>query len=146
MTTTLPRARKPSELLKRGYSEEEIVALYELGRFLIESGDLFRAEVVLKGLTVVAPDNIWPKTALSYIALMQKNFDVALTRADDALKLNPHQAEALLYKSTALLELGELSEAGMHLGELQDNENALSQQSKRLLKILLARFEHSSAK
>ena len=140
MSTNTPRTRKPSELIKRGYAEEEVIALYEMSRFLLESGDIFRAEVILKGLVIVAPDYIWPKTALSYISLIQQNFELAKSRADDALRLS-NQQEAMLYKITALLELGELSSAGSLLGELQDEENRLSLQAKRVLKILLAKFD-----
>ena len=54
--THLPRERATSEIVKRGYSNEELSHIFALARLHIESGALKAAETVLSGLNEVAPD------------------------------------------------------------------------------------------
>ena len=58
--------RSPSEVLKRGYADEEVGHLYELGRLCLENGDLRRGEIVLSGITAIAPDTIPATTPAAF--------------------------------------------------------------------------------
>lgn len=140
----LPRRRSPSEVLKRGYSDEEIAHLYELGRFFLENGDLRRAEVLLSGITEVAPDFGPGWLGMAYIQLQSKNIDGAVFSARQALRVEPEMVEALLYLATCLLTTGDLNAAGTYLGEVGemidsgtvDDANVI-----RFYKAQLARFQ-----
>jgi len=140
----LPQRRSPSEILKRGYTDEELGHLYELGRFFLESGDLRRAEVVLTGVTEVAPEFAPAWLGVAYINIQNKNMDGAIFSARQALRVEPGLVEAILYLATCLLTTGDLNAAGTYLGEVGemiesggvDDANVI-----RFYKAQLARFQ-----
>jgi Tfp pilus assembly protein PilF len=114
----LPQRRSPSEVLKRGYSDEELGHLYELGRFFLENGDLRRAEVVLAGVTEVAPEFAPAWLGMAYLHIQNKNMDAAIFASRQALRSEPGFVEAILYLATCLLTTGDLNSAGTYLGEV----------------------------
>ena len=114
----LPQRRSPSEILKRGYSDEEINHIYELGRFYLENGDLRRAEAILLGLTEVAPEFSAAWLGMSYIHMQSKNYDPAIYTARQALRVEPNAVEAILFLVTCLLTAGDFNSAGTYLGEV----------------------------
>ncbi|MBN8548285.1 MAG: tetratricopeptide repeat protein [Deltaproteobacteria bacterium] len=112
------RKRQPSEVLKRGYSDEEIANIYELGRLSLENGNLRRAEAIMNGLIEVAPDFACAWLGMAYIHIQNRDFEAALQATRQALKIDPHFNEALLYLVACLLTTGDYSSAGTYLGEL----------------------------
>lgn len=112
------RRRAPSEVLKRGYSDEEVQHLYELGRLCLENGDLRRAEAILTGLTHIAPEFAPAWLGVSYIHIQNKNQDGALQAAHQALRVEPESVEAMLFLISCLLTHGDFNSAGTYLGEV----------------------------
>lgn len=110
--------RSPSELLKRGYSDEEIAHIYELGRLCLENGDIRRAEVVFEGITKIAPEFAPGWLGAAYIYIQNKNLDDAIYAARQAMRLDPDFSEAMLYLVSCLLTVGDYSAAGTYLGEI----------------------------
>lgn len=116
----LVRKRVASEVLKRGYSDEEVAHIYELGRLSLENGDLRRAEAIMVGLTEVAPDFSSAWLGLAYIHIQNRNFEAAVQSTRQALKVDPGSREAMLYLIACLLTTGDYSSAGTYLGELSE--------------------------
>jgi Tfp pilus assembly protein PilF len=112
------RKRTTSDVLKRGYSDEEIANIYELGRLSLENGNLRRAEAIMSGLTEVAPDFSCAWLGMSYIHIQNGDVDAALQTTRQALKIDPNFKEALLYLVSCLLTTGDYSSAGTYLGEI----------------------------
>ncbi|MFM1846723.1 MAG: Tetratricopeptide repeat [Pseudomonadota bacterium] len=140
----LPRRRSPSEVLRRGYSDEELGHLYELGRFFLENGDIRRAEVIITGVTEVAPEFAPAWLAMAYIHIHNKNMDGAIFAARQALRVDPHFVEAILYLATCLLTTGDLNSAGTYLGEVGEMiEGGTVEDANvvRFYKAQLARFQ-----
>jgi tetratricopeptide (TPR) repeat protein len=115
-----PRKRTASELLRRSYSEEEVAAVYELGRFCLENGDLRKAESIFVGLTEVAPDFAAAWLGVAYVRVHAKEWDAAIAASRQALRVNPGYAEALLFLSACLLSAQDYNSAGTYLGEFGD--------------------------
>ncbi|MCB0339917.1 MAG: hypothetical protein KDD53_09945 [Bdellovibrionales bacterium] len=139
------RSRKLSDVLKRGYSDEEVSHVYELGRLYLESGDLAKADSIFQGIVVVAPD-FWPAwLGLSYIAVVTERFDQALNSARSALRVMPDSVEAVLFLVSSLISSGDFNTAGSYLGEIAekiesggvDNPNVI-----RFYRAQLARYEN----
>lgn len=110
--------RSPSEVLKRGYADEEIGHIYELGRLCLENGDIRRAEVILTGVTEIAPEFAPAWLGMAYVHIQNKNYDDAVFAARQALRLDPEFTEALLYLVACLLTIGDHTAAGTYLGEV----------------------------
>lgn len=138
------RRRSPSEVLRRGYSDEEVAHIYELGRFFLENGDLRRSELIMTGLTEVAPDFHPAWLGKAYVHLMSGDTDSALQAASHALRVQPESTEAMLYLVTCLLTVKDYNAAGTQLGEigeridggLVDNPNLV-----RLYRAQLVRYQ-----
>jgi len=138
------RERRLSDVLKRGYSDEEIQHIYELGRFHLENGNVSRAEPIMLGLTGVAPEFVPAWLALSYIYLIQGNDDSALNAARHAQRLDVNSVEALLFLVTALLGGGDYNTAGAYLGEVQEKIEAGANDNPNVVRYYraqLARYE-----
>lgn len=133
-----------SELVRRGYSEEEVTQIYELARLWLESGEIKKAEIVLSGLTEVAPDFAPGWLALSYVHIQNRNYDSAVSASRSALKVSPDMHEATLYLVACYMTLGDVNAAGTLLGEIGerieagmiDDPNVI-----RVYKLQLARFQ-----
>lgn len=141
----LPRKRVPSEVLKRGYSDDEVICMYDLGRMLLEHGELRRAEAIFQGLTEVAPDFAPPWLGLAFVQFHAGSIEVAQQSVKRALKAAPQSQEALLFLVTCLLSAGDYSSAGTYLGEIGEmiDEGELEDPAKiRFFKLQLARYQN----
>ena len=136
--------RSPSELLKRGYSDEELMHIYELARLFLDNGQLKRAESILIGLSEVAPDFSLAWLGLSYIHIQGKSYESACRFARSVLQIDPESVPAMLYLVPCLLTLGDLNSAGTFLGEVGERiqSGAVNDPNiVRLYKMQLARYE-----
>ena len=141
----LIRKRSPSEVLKRGYSDDEIAHLYELGRLSLESGDVRRAEAIFVGLTEVAPDFSSAWLGLACIHVQNRDFEAGLQCTRSALKVEPSSAAAMLFLVTCLLTTGDFSSAGTYLGELGEMIESGTLEDPQLLRFYrmqLARYQN----
>ena len=139
------RQRVPSEVLKRGYSDEEVSHIYELGRFFLENGDLWRAEVILRGLSEIAPEYAPAWLGMCYIHSCSRSLDNAITAARKALLADPGFTEASLALAAALMSSGDYNTAGTLLGEIGEKiEDGLvdDPQVIRFFKGQLARYQN----
>lgn len=112
------RKRKLSEVLKRGYSDEEMRHIYELGRFCLENGQQRQAEVIFTGLTSVAPEFEIAWVALACAKLSLRSYEQAERSARRAIEINPDSVEAQLVLASILLMIGDYNGSGTYLGEV----------------------------
>ena len=141
-----PRERKLSDLLKRGYSDDELSHIYELGRFHLENGELVRAEIIMNGLVAVAPEFIPAWLALTYIELMNDNIENALNYAKQSHKIDPNNIMAGLFLVTVLIGIDDVATAGTYLGEVGDlieSQRETDLSIIRFYRAQLARFKNS---
>ncbi len=141
----MARTRKLSDVLKRGYSDQEIHHIYELARFNLENGQIAKAETILKGLVAVAPEFVPAYLGLTYIDLLNDNFDSALHNAKEAHKFDPSSPIAAIFLVTVLISIGDFTTAGSHLGEVGDVIETSPNQNSNLVRFYraqLARFKN----
>lgn len=141
------RKRSPSEVLKRGYSDEEVSHIYELGRLSLENGNFHRAEAIMSGLIEIVPDFAPAWLGMTYIHMQNHNIEAASATAEHALRLDADSAEALLFLVSCLLSSGDFSTAGTYLGEVGERVDAGLIDHPNLLRFYrsqLARFQNRS--
>lgn len=141
----LPVRRSPSEVLRRGYSDDELDQIYELGRFFLENGDLRRGEVIMLGISEIAPDFLPALLGLFYLYFQRHDFEQAASKARQALQLDPENIIARLYLATAQLSQGDYPAAGANLGEIGEKMENGQNEDPRLLRFYkgqLARYQH----
>lgn len=141
------RERKLSDLLKRGYSDDELGHIYELGRFHLENGELKRAETIMNGIVAVAPDFVPAWLALTYIEIAGANYDQALRHAKQGYSIDPQNPLTALFLVTVLLCLGDVASAGAYLGEAGEqieNSGRTNDNIFRFYRAQLARFRNES--
>ena len=139
-----PRQRLSSEVIKRGYSDEEIAHLYELARFSLETGETRRAELIATGLVEVAPEFEPGWLCLATVHLHGRAYEAAIGAAKQAHQLNPDSVVALLLLVTASLATGDYNSAGTFLGEVGERIDAGAvedQNALRFYRAQLARFQ-----
>jgi|1048.fasta_scaffold133380_2 tetratricopeptide (TPR) repeat protein len=139
-----PRERKMSEVLKRGYSDEELSHLYELGRFFLEAGKFPKAQKIFSGIIAIAPDHLPSYLGLTNIAISNQNFDQARQYAEIARRLDPSSPLAAMFLATVMFALKDLTAVGSLLGEIGDAlEGDLNADLSltRFYKMQLARFQ-----
>jgi hypothetical protein len=139
------RPRSPSEVLKRGYSDEELGHIYALARFCLENGDTRRAETILFGINEVAPDFGLAWLGTCTIHSMNKNNEAALSAAKQALRTDPESIEAMLFLVCCLLTAKDFNAAGSYLGEIGERIDAGMVESPNLLRFYqaqLARYQN----
>lgn len=139
-----PAVRSPSEVLKRGYTNQEIDDIYELARIFLESGQLRKAEAILIGLSEIAPDFAPAWLGLSYIQMQNRDYEAAIEAARTALQADSGFVESMLYLVACLLIAGDLNSAGTFLGEVGeriDNGEIQNPEIVRFYRIQLARYE-----
>jgi tetratricopeptide (TPR) repeat protein len=112
------KVRSGVETQRRGYSDEEVAHIYELGRFFLENGDFRRADTIMRGITEVAPDFAPGWLARSYIHIQAREYDEAIQMARQAFRCDPDMVEAVLYLAACLLTTGDYNAAGTYLGEV----------------------------
>ncbi len=143
------RSRTPSQVIKRGYTDEEILGIYSLGRLAVEAGNLRRAEKLFRGLTQVAPDFVLAWLGLAYVRLVQEEYQVSVSLLNRALSLQNNSIEAMLMHSICSLNSGDLNAAGTFLGEIRDiieelkntKSRRVDSRLVRLLECQIARFQ-----
>lgn len=139
------RERLPSEVIKRGYTDEELAQLYELARFSVEIGQLRRAEVILQGLVEVAPDYVPAWLGLCVVHLARKSHDQALQASQHAVRIAPSSLEAMLLLIACLLITGDFTTAGAYLGEVGErleSEMVDNPALNRFYRLQLARYQY----
>lgn len=110
-------ARTSSELLRSGYSDDEIDHLYELGRFFLENGEARKAEAVWNGLTSVAPAYAPAWLGMCVVQTQANAIEQAIHSARAALKADPESVEAMLFLASCFLTASDFNAAGTYLGE-----------------------------
>jgi Flp pilus assembly protein TadD len=138
------RKKSPSQVLKKGYSDEEVQHIYELGRLSLENGNLRRAETIFKGLTEVAPEYWQGWLAMAVMQAQSSKLEEAADSARRALVIEPEAAEAMILLASIYLTLGDYNLAGTHLGEIGDLiESGLTTNPHiiRLYRLQLTRYE-----
>lgn len=141
---SLPKPGSTS-VLKRGYTDEEIAQIYEFGRLSLANGNLRTAESIFEGLTHVAPDYSPAWLGLAYVGIYKGNIDGAVFSSRQALRIDPHFTEALLYLAACLMSSGDYNSAGTHLGEVAeqiDSGQVDDPSIHRFYRIQLARFQN----
>ncbi len=139
-----PRERKLSDVLKRGYSDEELSHLYELGRFYLESGKTAKAAKIFAGVTSVAPEFVPAWLGLFCVDFAQSNLEAAQQHAEEARKLAPQAPLPALFLVSVLLANNDLAAAGALLGEVGETLEAVRDNDQDLIrfyKMQLARFQ-----
>jgi hypothetical protein len=137
-------ANSAPEPLKRSYSDEEISHIYELARFLLENGDLHRAEPIFLGLVEVAPQFAPAWLGLAYLQLFNRNFEAAVNSSRHALKLNSELLPAMLFLIAALLCVDDHNSAGTYLGEFREKIDSGEVSDPQLIRFYrgqLARYQ-----
>ena len=136
--------RTLSTALKRGYSENELAHMYELARFLLETGGIEDGTVILKGINAVAPNYVPALLALCHVHVISKNHTKALQLASRAVELEPESVDARLFLISAHLLVRDLQTAGTMLGEVGEAIESginISSAALRLYRAHRARFE-----
>ncbi len=139
------RRRTASDVLKKGYSDEEVMSIYELARLSLDLGEVKRAEALFAGLNEVSPDfsPAWLGTA--YVQLIGGNIHEATFSCRQALRINPVSGPSLLYLIVALLANQDFQAAGTYLGEFGERIDAGAigdPLQVRFYKVLLQRYKN----
>lgn len=125
-----------------GYSEEEIISLYELARLSIEAGELKRAESIANGLSEIAPDFAPAFLILAYCQVWSKDYEAASDTSERAFKAAPNDISVLFFVAATKLLVNDSQRAGTVLGEIGELlEKKRDLEAERLYKLLLARFQ-----
>ena len=138
-------SRKNAELPRRKYSRDEVVDIYELGKFWLESGQYKRAEAVMTGLNEVAPDFAPAWLGTAFLRSVASDYDGVVVAAKAALRLEQDSVEAMLFLAMAALALKDVNTAGTYLGEVGDRleQGGVSNPNvARLYKMQLARYQN----
>jgi Tfp pilus assembly protein PilF len=106
--------------LRRGYSDEEIDCMYRLACVELENGNLKLAETICRGLVEVSPQFVPAWLVVAYVLGQDANYADAQAAAEQAVRIDPESAEALLFLVCYLLTNGDLQSAGTYLGEVAD--------------------------
>lgn len=139
-----PRKRAPSEIVSRGYSDDEVAHIYELGRLFLESGQLRKGEAIILGLTEVAPGFAPAWLALAYIHIQGRDFEAAIQASLHALRADTKSVEAVLFLAACYLTVGDFNSAGTYLGEVGErieSGEVDSPNAVRFYRAQLARFQ-----
>jgi len=138
-------ARTSNDLIKKGYSDEEVIFIYELALQGLENGQIRWAATLLHGLVEVAPDFCPAWIARSYTFMYEKDYDQAVFCSRQALRIQPANPAALLYLVSCMLTLDDYNSAGTYLGEVSELIEAgrvTDTRLVRLFRMLLARFQN----
>jgi len=98
----------------RGYSEEDLSVIAEVGYALYRRRRYDLAAVVFDGLAVLTGQE-YPVRALAAIAMVQGRFEEALAYADVAVARGPFSLQARQLRAECLMHLGRHNEAQAEL-------------------------------
>jgi tetratricopeptide (TPR) repeat protein len=125
-----------------GYSEEEILSLYDLARISVEGGELKRAEIIATGLCEVVPDFSPAFLILAYCQVWSKDYEAASDSSERAYKISPNDLSVLFFVAATKLLVNDSQRAGTILGEIGELlEKTRDTEAERLYRLLLARFQ-----
>ncbi len=140
--------RRPSELLKRGYSSDELSDIAAFGRHLLSTGENSPAEAIARGLVTVAPDFIPGWLLLSVVRSISGDVGEGVHAAKQALQIDPESVEGLLLFISGLINEKDFAAAGAYLGEVGDlvarfsGKISISSEAMRFYKVQLARYQN----
>ena len=117
---SVPMPRGDASLVRQGYSQSEIEALYALARTFLASGETGPSERMSKGIVSVAPEFAPAWLMLAYIYLMQENRNETIFSARQALRAQPNSVEALLFLVIAYFQAEDFQTGGTFLGEVAE--------------------------
>ena len=100
------------------YSNEELVAIYELGRLYFEMGYFVPAERIFNGLAVVDGGKTPARLGLGLVKLERGLFQEAMIHLRGVLKSGPHRMQAKLALCAAHIGAGEIVRSQSILGEI----------------------------
>jgi predicted Zn-dependent protease len=139
----MSRASTSSGTPRAVYSKEELADIYALAKMSLETGQVKRAETLLRGLTTVAPEFVPGWLAMSVCHSTLSNTESAQEAARRALKIQPDSATAMMLLVTAALTLGDMGTAGTYLGEVGEfiEQGRIADPNLlRVFKMQMARF------
>lgn len=102
------------------YSSDQIQDIYALAKMFLETGHYRRAEKIIAGLNVIAPEFSLAWVAGALVDLSLGRLDRARDCARRALKVQSDLAEGMIMMVITSLTLGDYATAGTYLGELRD--------------------------
>jgi len=95
------------------------VQLQRQGEALLAAGKFEVAEDLLETAVAVDPRNRWAFVDLARVAEKQHLFGKAIRMTNEALELEPNDADAIAVQGEAMVELGALARAQQNLQKLQ---------------------------
>ena len=108
--------------MENGWTEEEIYLLADRGYGLYQEGFYREAAVLFEGLTAIAPENAYCRTALAAACLKLGDPHRAVQELDTILQQNPANHEARARRTEVYCELGQWNEARRDLEILRRNQ------------------------
>jgi Flp pilus assembly protein TadD len=136
--------RKPTVPPRRKYSDDEVLDIYKLGKLWLETGHHKRAESIMSGLNEVAPKFAPAWLGTAFLRSSAGNYDGAIIAVNNALRVEPESAEAMLYLVAVSMTMGDVSTAGTYLGEVGEaieQGKVANQNVIRFYKMQLARYQ-----
>ena len=133
------------ETSKRGYSDSEIQALFEIGRLHLVAGDLGAAEAIFRGLADLSTEYLPAWLGIAYVKYLEGDFEAGLHAARQAMRVDPNSISGLLMLINGLLCTEDINSAGAFLGEAREQleVSVPPVEHRRLYKMLLARYQLS---
>jgi len=104
---------------------------------------LAKADTLIKGLLVIAPNSAPVCMLKCYLQLCEQNYEAATISAQQAVKLDPDLPEAMLYLIACLLTNQDYNGAGTYLGEINDRIDSGTLDDPKLIRFFksqLARY------
>ena len=127
-----------------GYSSEELIAIYELGRLYFEMGYFAPAERIFSGLLSIDPNMTPARLGLGLLKLELGLYQDATAHFRQALQNNVYEAQSKLGLCAAFLATGEKARAASLLAEVgkaTDAGQPLDSETKRLFDAFVVRCQ-----
>jgi tetratricopeptide (TPR) repeat protein len=107
--------------MEKGWTEDEIYLLADRGYGLYQQGFYREAAVLFEGLTAIAPENAYCRTALAAACLMLGDQQRAVQELNTVLHQNPANHEARARRTELYCDLKQWKEARRDLEILRRN-------------------------
>jgi hypothetical protein len=124
------------------YSNEELVAIFELGRLYFEMGYFAPAERIFAGLSVVDDERTPCRIGLGLVKLERGLFQEATTHFRQSLQIGKYPILAKLGLCAAFVAMKEMSRAQSILAEISndpDHLRMIDPDQQRLFEALVLR-------
>ena len=135
----------PSEILRRGYSDQEVKDIYAFGRYLFGAGRLNDARAVFEAVSNIVPSFLPGWLGLCAVQVQIGNKEQAVSAARHAYRLGPDYPLVILFLIIALLGTGDYTAAGSYLGELGEKVDAGMVNDTRLVRLYRAQISRYRA-